>query len=759
MGIFKHWITDGSGHPFYARKRFSLKDHVETAEAFVCGLGQFNLYINGQEASDHRLDPAWTDYRKTVSYVRFDLTPFVHPGENVLAAEVGNGWYLMDETGYSFRFPGFMPENPNGYKPFGLDLKLAGVIRVKYWNGREEEISFNEETLTAPHPVQHTNVFGSEVTDGRMVIPGWNEVSLDDSGWQKAEIVEKSHEPKGRPFEETMPPIRVRESLKGQLTGKVNGRLIYDFGRNSAAMLKAKVKGHKGSNVIFRPAEKLKADGDIDQMAKNWMLIDVFESYTFGKEQEFEDFRMVFTYFGGRYVSVEGVSEEDIADVEAEVITSAIEDAGSFTCDDERFLKIYDLVKHSVESNMLSVHTDCPTIERFAWQEENVMMAPSVMYMKEVAEHWRKFLRDARDEQHKAADFFLDYEGNKIFPGYGLIPSQAPCYIPNVVPVPGMGSFYDIIPWGSSIVLGLYWHYMFYGNKKIIEENYEAAKHYLSHLERKIDGNGFISHGLGDWGNSKKEFARENIETAFFYWDNKVMSFLAHENGRMIDELRFMARAESIRQHYNRILLKKDPKSGRYGYTTFDVLVPGEDNFHTTQAALALPLYLNMVPEEYKQDVVEMFREKMQEDGSFITGEVGQAYIIQTMAAYGMNDLICEFILEEEHPSYYAFIKDGETTLGEFWEKNPRSHNHDMMGHIIEWYYNGLAGIKAVRPGFKEVVIRPYLPKSMDHLEASYKTPYGQIRVELKRTDEGIELITEVPDNIIYTIDRSDLEA
>ena len=226
MGIFKHWITDGSGHPFYARKRFSLKDHVETAEAFVCGLGQFNLYINGQEASDHRLDPAWTDYRKTVSYVRFDLTPFVHPGENVLAAEVGNGWYLMDETGYSFRFPGFMPENPNGYKPFGLDLKLAGVIRVKYWNGREEEISFNEETLTAPHPVQHTNVFGSEVTDGRMVIPGWNEVSLDDSGWQKAEIVEKSHEPKGRPVEETMPPIRVRESLKGKLTGKVVSPVI-----------------------------------------------------------------------------------------------------------------------------------------------------------------------------------------------------------------------------------------------------------------------------------------------------------------------------------------------------------------------------------------------------------------------------------------------------------------------------------------------------------------------------------------------------
>ena len=93
------------------------------------------------------------------------------------------------------------------------------------------------------------------------------------------------------------------------------------------------------------------------------------------------------------------------------------------------------------------------------------------------------------------------------------------------------------------------------------------------------------------------------------------MSFLAHENGRMIDELRFMARAESIKRHYNRILLKKDPVSGRYGYTTYDVLVPGEDNFNTTPAALALPLYLGLVPEENLDDVRAMFREKMEAAG------------------------------------------------------------------------------------------------------------------------------------------------
>ena len=80
-----------------------------------------------------------------------------------------------------------------------------------------------------------------------------------------------------------------------------------------------------------------------------------------------------------------------------------------------------------------------------------------------------------------------------------------------------MGSFYDIIGWGSTCILGTYWHYMFYGDKKIIEDNYDADMRYLEHLKTKVTEEGFINHGLGDWGNPKNELARENIETAFLY--------------------------------------------------------------------------------------------------------------------------------------------------------------------------------------------------------------------------------------------------
>ena len=135
-----------------------------------------------------------------------------------------------------------------------------------------------------------------------------------------------------------------------------------------------------------------------------------------------------------------------------------------------------------------------------------------------------------------------------------------------------------------------------------------------------------------------------------------------------------------------------------------------------TQASQGLPLYWGLVPEDKKADVVKVFRKTLVDEQTFIAGEVGLPYVIQTARENGMNDLISQFILREEHPSYYAFVLDGETILGEYWETNPRSHCHDMMGHIIEWYYNGIAGIIPEEPGFTKVTIKPYMPDTIEYL-------------------------------------------
>ncbi|MEI3317402.1 family 78 glycoside hydrolase catalytic domain [Eubacterium ramulus] len=773
------WITDGSGKPFYARKEIYLTKEICKARAAVCGLGQFIFHINGQKVGDHELDPGWTNYKKRIQYVTFDVTDDLKKGKNVIGAEVGNGWFLMQNEHYSFHFPPFMPPNPNPYEAFGESLVLALELTVEYADGTSETVYADDSFKVKPHEITMSNVYGSETADGAAYPAGWDIAGFDDSGWAAAQQVAEAQAPTGTLVEQDQPAIKVirryeakyihsveadksldmteqqasdidaeNVAAEDQKTGSIH-RDIYDLGQNISGMLQFDVKGKKGTKLRFYVAEKLDKNGDVDQMAKNWVLIDNCITYVIGQDDIWETFRMKFAYFAGRYFGVEGLDEHtELRNMYGDAISSAWQRDGSFHCDDERYNQIYDLVEKAVEANMLSVHTDCPTIERFAWQEPNHLMAPSIMYMKRSDRLWNKFLTDLRTDQHTAEDSFSDGQGGRFYPGDGLMPSQSPCYIPNVLPVPGMGSFYDIIPWGSTSILGTYWHYMFYGDEQIIRDNYEAGKKYLAHEASLRDEEGFIHHGLGDWGNPEHALLRENVETAFLYADSKTMAYFAGILGKTKEQAEFTELAEEIKANYNEKLLVQHPQDGYWYYQAWD----HKDEICMTQAAEALPLYWGMVPEDKVEDVVRAFRQTLEEKGAFISGEVGLPYIIQTARKYGMNDLICQFITRTQHPSYYAFVLDGETTLGEYWEQNPRSHCHDMMGHIIEWYYNGLAGIRPLEPGFGRIEIAPYLPESMNEFTCSYNSVKGKITVHVTRENGDVKVEADVPETIEYMI-------
>lgn len=755
MRSLGRWITNGTAKPFWARKVFEIEKAVKCATAKVCGLGQFHFWMNHEKVEDHELDPGWTDYRKLIQYVTFDVTEQLHSGENVLEVEVGNGWFHKMDEHYSFHFPKFMPPNPNPYRPFGEELVLALELRIVYEDGTESVLHADDSFQVRRHPVVMSNVYGSETIDGRLF-------EAEASEWEQAVLVPKEKEPTGRLTEQCQPPVKVIRSYAGECLGNVNGREIYDFGQNMSGILEFEVFGKRGDEVRIYPAEKLAENGDVDQMAKGWVNLDSCITYIIGGDDRWEKCRMKFTYFAGRYVAVErvhgqetrqAVSEIRIRNVTAHAISSAWKTDGTFSCDDKRYEQIYSLVEKAVEANMVSVHTDCPTIERFAWQEPNHLMAPSIFYMKDGRKLWEKFLLDMRTAQHTADDYFLDMEGNPYYPGEGLMPSQCPCYFPNVLPVPGLGDFYDIIPWGSTCILGTYWHYLFYGDKQIIEANYEAGKRYLEHLKMKVNADGFLNHGLGDWGNPKNELVRENIETAFLYADAKTLAYFAEVLGYAEEKRQLERYADQVKENYNEKLLVWNEELNGWCYRAWD----HPDELFLTQAAEALPLYWGMVSEEKEVDVVRAFRYTLEQKNALISGEIGLPYVIQTARKYGMSDLICRYILRDEHPSYYAFVLDGETTLGEYWEKNPRSHCHDMMGHIVEWYYNGIAGIRPLKPGFEKICICPYLPESMHEFACSYESVRGTIRVQVKDCGEEVELTVQVPEQIEFEIDLTEL--
>lgn len=754
MNRLGNWISGKSQTPFYARREFNIKKQVQKATAYVCGLGQFIFHINGQKVSDHELDPGWTNYDKKIQYVKFDVTKLLHEGKNALGVEVGNGWFLKEDEHYTFTFPAFMPPNPNPYRPFGKELVLAIKLVLDYADETEEILYADENFQVKEHPVKMSNVYGSETYDASLEQTGWDKTDFDASEWKAASVISEEDTPKGELVEQFQPAIKVIRSYPAKYIHSVCNRDIYDLGQNVSGMLKLSYRGKKGDVLRIYPAEKLDKDKNADQVAKSWGTVGNCITCVVGEDDVWQEYRMRFTYFAGRYFAVEKSSEAvEVNDITGEAISSAWKTNGTFQCDDSRYVQIYDLVEKAVEANMVSVHTDCPTLERFAWQEPNHLMAPSIMYMKDGRKLWEKFFMDMRTDQLTENDYFMDLEGNRFYPGAGLIPSQAPCYVHNVLPVPGMGSFFDIIPWGSSGILGVKWHYLFYGDKQVIADNYEMGKKYLEHLKTKQNAEGFLNYGLGDWGNPDNQLARENVETAFLYADAITLAEFAEILGEKEDEVQLRQFAEEIKENYNQRLLVQDEK-GKWCYRSFE----HTEKLVITQACEALPLYWGMVPEDKVSDVAEAFRQTFLENRAFASGEVGLPYIIQTASRYGMNDLICSFIMKPEHPSYYAFVKEGLTTLGEYWEENPRSHCHDMMGHIIEWYYNGLAGIKPLEPGFKKVLIKPYLPESMNYMKCRYESVSGMIQVILTRKDGRVEVETDIAEGISFEIDCSDLK-
>ena len=89
----------------------------------------------------------------------------------------------------------------------------------------------------------------------------------------------------------------------------------------------------------FIRQKKLGKDGDVDQFAKNWMDINVCETYIIGEDDTWEHFSMTFTYFCARFLAVEKCAGTIVRNIRLNAISSAGENAGSFYCDDERYMQ------------------------------------------------------------------------------------------------------------------------------------------------------------------------------------------------------------------------------------------------------------------------------------------------------------------------------------------------------------------------------------------------------------------------------------
>jgi hypothetical protein len=314
--------------------------------------------------------------------------------------------------------------------------------------------------------------------------------------------------------------------------------------------------------------------------------------------------------------------------------------------------------------------------------------------------------------------------------------------------------FVDAVAWGGCIVFLPVIYFDFYGDTAPIQENYEVCERYINYIESRLDQNGFLSTGLGDWGSPAfNERMTENIDTAIFYMALMSMARASRIIGKENAAAHYEARAGKLRERYNAAFLRKDAHTNKWAYMPLE-------NWPqlVMQSCQAIPLYAGMVPEEHRQAVENTFIEAVKEEGIHC-GEIALRFVIQLLDKLGQQELIGKIIMRKEHPSYLRFVEMGETTLPEYWRDDARSRNHDMLGHIMEWFYSGMAGITSAENAFKKINVSPWMPEDMRELRCSYNSVRGTIALELQRTKEGVLAKIVVPDDSTAVLDFGKLFA
>ncbi|NMC37181.1 MAG: family 78 glycoside hydrolase catalytic domain [Bacteroidales bacterium] len=699
----------------YFRKEFTISNKISGAYAFICGLGHYELYVNGKRIGDRFLSPGWTNYDKTCLYNAYDVTDELKSGKNVIGAIVGNGFYNINRERYRKLVIAY--DAP----------KMIMILKVRYRDGTTETIVTDETWKTAPSPITYSGIYGGEDYDARLEQKGWSQAGFDDSGWNG---VLPAREPEGVLRPETDYPLKVMEVFDDAVIKMINDTtFLYDFRQNASGIINIKVKGKRGMTVRLVPGELIDDDSLVTQKASGSPYI---LSYTLKGEGE-EIWSPRFTYYGFRYVQIAGAVPESISNQDdLPVITglallhtrNSSPSAGSFRCSDELFNSIYKLIDWSVKSNLASVATDCPHREKLGWLEQTHLMGNSIRYNYDIRNLYSKIIDDMIEAQ-------LDD---------GLVPDIAPEY------VPFNAGFRDSPEWGSACII-LPWHmYEWYGDAGAIKKAYPMMKKYMSYLEGKAD-NLILSHGLGDWYDLGPKFPGEAqltpkavTATSIWYYDAVLLSKMAGVTGNSEDREYYKNMAEDIRNAFNKKFF--DPVTKVYSTGS--------------QTAYSMPLFFGMVDTLYRQEVTEnLVSSIIQNNKALTAGDIGYRYLLRVLEQEGYSQLIYEMNSRSDVPGYGYQLSKGATSLTESWAAlRDVSNNHMMLGHIMEWFYCGLGGIRQMpdSKAYENIFICPEPAGDIEWAETTYNSVRGEIHTSWKISENYMSLKVRIPPGCRATI-------
>jgi alpha-L-rhamnosidase len=712
------------------RKGFLIEKKISRARVYVSGLGYYELRLNGQRVGDQVLDPGWTAYAKRVLYSTYDVTDQLKRGQNALGVMLGNGWF----DPLPLRLWGHI--NPRDNLTIGNPRVIAQLV-VDFTDGTSQTIVTDESWRVSDGPILRNSVYLGEVYDARKEQPGWDRPGFDDSGWGQAINATESLGPLRA---QSAPPIRITRTLKPvKLTEPKPGVWIFDLGQNFAGWARLRVQGPARTHVRLRYGELVYPDGTLNGMTAvcgqikqggpNYRYDGIGMPKTAWQMEEYilkgqgeEVYTPRFTFHGFRYVEVTGFPGKPTLDaLEGLRLNSDVAPVGSFTCSNERLNRIQQMVLWTLLSNLFSVESDCPHREKFGYGGDIVAAGEMAMLNFDMAHFYGKAVDDLAEAVRPNGGF------TETAPFVGISDE-------------GLGEMSGPVGWGTAQPFLLWRLYQYYGDRRLIEENYELTKRWIALLQSRAK-DGILDNGISDH-ESLAPKPRALTGTGFYYFNVKLLSNLARALGKETEAAEAEALAATIKTAFNRKFLQ--PGTGRYDAAT--------------QACQAFALYLGLVPAEEQEHALAVLVRDIEDAhaGHLTTGIFGTKFMLHALADSGRAAVAFRVVNQSTFPGWGHMLENGATTLWEHWEfsDNTFSHNHPMFGSVSEWFYKVPAGINPAPDavGFDKIIIRPRPIGDLKWVKASYDSVHGKVVSDWSREAGKFKLRARVPVGATATV-------
>ena len=719
---------DGGGGALPAtmvRKSFQLDRPIQRATAYASGLGLYELRLNGQRVGEELLTPEWTSYRKRVQYQVHDVTALLRPGENAVAALVGEGWFAGRLMAV-------------GRFAYGTQPRFLLQLEIEFTDGQTQTIvSDGSWRCTTDGPVRSAGIYDGEVYDARKEMPGWDTSGFDASSWQPVQCLELDSR---RLIWQRNEPIQVVSEIAPiKMTEPKPGVFVFDLGQNMVGWCRVKAVGTAGHTVTLRHAEMLNDDGTI--YTANLRGAPQVDRYTPRVDGDFV-FEPRFTYHGFRFLELTGLAAAPATNaVTGRVFHSTSPIAGRFECSDPSLNQLMQNILWTQRANLMSSPNDCPQRdERFGWMGDIQSFAQTASFNMDMAAFFTKFAQDIRDDQADDGRFpdFAPHPGdpNKSFSG-----------------VPAWGDAGVIVPWRA---------YQNYADTWLLQEHFESARRWVDYIQRNNPGlvwskgrnNDYNDWLNGDWvkqagwPSEGGSVPKEVFATAFFAHSTELVAKMAEVLNRKEDAPRYGELFNQIKAVFNQRFVKPD---GR---------IEGD-----TQGGYALALSFNLLPDNLRAKVAQRLVENIRHYQNHLSTGIQTTHrAMLELTRNGYADVGWQLLTNRTFPSWLYMIDNGATTIWERWDgcvkgrgfqdAGMNSFNHWAFGAVGEWMWRSLAGLNPddTQPGWKHFVIAPKPGGGVNWAKGEYQSIRGLITCDWKTEGAKLTLRIVVPANTTATV-------